>query len=122
MSKLKDVVPQEFFIEYMDTRAAKYLEIDVVRKVDGREEPWPGKEKNVMVYWELENGKLVGWNENPSRGWSFPVIPVIGKKCPNCKSELKKKYQETCKECGWMSNKIKKHFSVLNYNMGVAND
>jgi len=26
----------------------------------------------VSVWWELENGKAVGWNEG-RRGWSFPV-------------------------------------------------
>jgi hypothetical protein len=37
---------------------------------------WPGKHKDVHVWWELRNGKGVAWNENPSKGWSFPVMIV----------------------------------------------
>jgi len=78
--RLKDVVPQEFFIEFMDVPAAKYLEVEVIHEIDARVIPWPGIHKNVMVYWELGNGKLVGWNENPARGWSFPVFYNYKKK------------------------------------------
>ena len=37
---------------------------------------WPGVHKNVYCWVELENGKAVAWNENPSKGWSFPVIKL----------------------------------------------
>jgi len=37
---------------------------------------WPGIHKNVMTWWELENGYAVGWNENPAIGWSFPVVKL----------------------------------------------
>ena len=80
MPKLKDVVPQEFFNEFMDTPAAKQLDQKVIREVDGCIIGWPGKHKNVFNWWKLENGKAVGWNENPAIGWSFPVISLKDKK------------------------------------------
>ncbi len=31
--------------------------------------------KNVHKWWIVDDGRLViGWNENPSTGWSFPVL------------------------------------------------
>lgn len=76
--KLKDWLPREFFNEYMDSSAAKYLEVDVVAShssySDTNYKSWCGPHKNVHAWCELSNGKLVGWNENPSRGWSFPVM------------------------------------------------
>src|ERR1051325_2307301 len=38
------------------------------------ERPWPGRHRYVSVWYVLSNGKAVGFNENPVRGWSFPVI------------------------------------------------
>ncbi len=32
----------------------------------------PFKHKNIHCWVELENGKAVGFNENPAIGWSFP--------------------------------------------------
>jgi hypothetical protein len=40
----------------------------------GNFKPWPGKHKNVTNWIAIEGGKAIGWNENPSKGWSFPVI------------------------------------------------
>ncbi len=73
--KLRDALPREFFNgEYEDTRVMKkYLDVEVVKKHDGCEDAWIGKEKFVYVWWELANGYAVGMNENPSRGMSFPV-------------------------------------------------
>lgn len=71
---LRDSVPHEFFNEYMDTPAAKLLDVIVTEKVTDK--PWIGKERNVHVWWKLENGKAVGWNESPSKGWSFPVVTI----------------------------------------------
>jgi hypothetical protein len=82
--KLASVLPQEFFREHathydmtsgyeVPTPAAMLLDVEVVVKHDGA---WPGKHRNVHVWWELEDGHAVAWNENPSRGWSFPVITL----------------------------------------------
>lgn len=83
---LADAAPREFMgAEYNDVRARRFAEIEVVESRSGslcrehgvlvwRKDPWPGREKNVLVWWVLANGYAVGWNENPSRGWSFPVV------------------------------------------------
>lgn len=81
VKKLKDVLPYQFSQEFMDTPAAKLLEVEVLKTYDPRKTPWPGKHKNVYgVWWKLKNGKAVAWNENPAIGWSFPVITI--KKLP----------------------------------------
>jgi hypothetical protein len=38
--------------------------------------PWPGPHKNVRYWVELDTGYAVGFNENPSHGWSFPIIKL----------------------------------------------
>lgn len=83
--KLRDVLPFEFFGQYEDTRAATMLDVEIAEThsmvdaywTDERPKPyvrWPGREKNVMSWWKLVDGRCVGWNENPGRGWSFPVF------------------------------------------------
>ena len=72
---LKDVLPHEFMAgEYDDTPAYKLRDEEVVISGDDLCKRWPGPQRNVTAWWVLANGKAVGWNENPSRGWSFPVI------------------------------------------------
>ncbi len=73
MSKtLKDTMPHEF-MGYIDASAYKLRDVNVVSEHYSDKKPWPGKHKNVMFWVILENGKAVGWNENPGKGWSFPV-------------------------------------------------
>ena len=43
-------------------------------------ERWIGKHKYVHNWVELANGYAVGMNENPSRGLTFPVVKLRGKK------------------------------------------
>ena len=77
---LRDWLPSEFFSEYMGTPAADLLSASVTHEIRGSfrgaDLPWPGKHKNINVWCLLETGHAVGWNENPSTGWSFPVIKV----------------------------------------------
>lgn len=74
MKTLKDVTPTELFsAEYEGTKAQSFENIMVVRE---HSRGWPGKHKNVHVWWELVNGYAVAWNENPGRGWSFPTIKL----------------------------------------------
>ena len=76
MSTLRHNLPHEFMDgEYDNTRAYALRDVEVVRKVDGTEpgQGWPGPHVNVMNWYVLADGHIVGWNENPSRGWSFPV-------------------------------------------------
>jgi hypothetical protein len=73
MKTLKDVLPREAVQEKILKR---HLPVAVKSENDGRKNPWPGKHKNVLSWWELSNGYAVGWNESPSRGWSFPTFKM----------------------------------------------
>jgi len=75
METLKDVLPYEFMRgEYTDTRAYQFRDVEVVKEHRLCSAKWPGQHKHVCSWYELANGYAVGWNENPSKGWSFPVI------------------------------------------------
>ena len=69
--KLIDWIPWEAR-EFEHLR--EYWDVEVIKDIDGCEEKWPGRHKNVFDWCVLANGKAVGFNENPSVGWSFPVI------------------------------------------------
>lgn len=77
---LKDVMPSELVSSSYDTTKAYRLRDEIVEIEhcglweQDEYQSWPGKHKNVHFWVELKNGYLVGWNENPARGWSFPVI------------------------------------------------
>ena len=79
---LADALPYEFMDgSYDDTPAFKLHDVKVIEEVhmsniEGLKSwrNWPGIHRNVANWYILENGKAVGWNESPSRGWSFPVI------------------------------------------------
>jgi hypothetical protein len=79
---LKEIMPEELVARDCDkTRAYKMKDVIVVKEhctlIDQDEYKfWPGTHKNVYSWVELENGYAVGWNENPARGWSFPVIKM----------------------------------------------
>ena len=79
---LRDAAPYEFATEHVDCQAQRFASVEVVRQhpadplSDNAMKPWPGSHRNVHVWWELANGYAVGWNENPSRGWSFPVVKM----------------------------------------------
>lgn len=83
---LRDVLPREATGgEYGPAdRFWKHLDRAVIAEHDSFDNPqyWPGREKNVVAWWELEGGIAVGWNENMSRGWSFPVIRYPVKASP----------------------------------------
>lgn len=65
MTTLREMLPDECDVPEIHLSADVLLE----RKGD-----WPGKHKFVWSWYVLNNGHAVGWNENPSRGWTFPVI------------------------------------------------
>lgn len=74
MKTLKEVMPYEFENEFKDVEAYKYKDNIVVKEFFGyTSRPWVGKHKNVHYWCVLDNGKAIGWNENPSTGYSFPV-------------------------------------------------
>jgi hypothetical protein len=70
---LIDVLPPEFRHEYTDTRAWAMRHVAVLKEFHSRSRRWIGPHKNVYVWYVLENGYAVAWNENIARGWSFPV-------------------------------------------------
>ncbi len=78
MKNLFDVMPDEFSTDFKNSEAFKLGEFKVVsiHHCETQADKWPGKQKNVYFWVELDNGKAVGWNENPSKGWSFPVIKL----------------------------------------------
>ena len=103
---LRNELPKEFFIEHMavcsprwagvgkekPSPAALLLDEWVVREysrvTDGADyRPWAGSQKDVHCWWELANGKAVGWNESMSKGWSFPVITLHNFKIWNIRGD-----------------------------------
>ncbi len=81
--KLSEAMPYHFMsCEYDDVHARKFSDVEIVTKhtydhtPGGSGLPWPGVHKNVFVWVELVNGYAVGWNENFSKGWSFPVMKI----------------------------------------------
>lgn len=83
LPKLCEMVPVEF-LSYYHSPAFKHLDVQVIAEhhpdsmrgthpvCDNKR--WPGKHKNVVVWWSLANGLAAGWNENPSTGWSFVLV------------------------------------------------
>lgn len=83
---LRDWVPSEFFSEHMSSNAAKYLDWNLVEEhgismfvydEEIKHEFYiecPIKRANIHNWCIVEkDGKyrVIAWNENPSRGWSF---------------------------------------------------
>lgn len=58
-----------------DENLEPYKKLKVVEQYGcgHKEKPHPFSHKYVFNWCVLENGWAVGWNENPSRGWNFPV-------------------------------------------------
>jgi len=54
----------------------KYKDVIVKTTKSSHLNRWIGPQRNVHFWVVLENGYAVGWNENPARGWSFPVVKV----------------------------------------------
>lgn len=74
--KLHEAIPSEV-INGLPARPKRYLDVEVTKQHFAETAaPWPGAHKNVHCWWELANGYAVGWNENPGKGWSFPVVKL----------------------------------------------
>ena len=79
MKTLRECLPKEALCD--EPGLIKLYDVNVIKEhtMTNDDEPyirWPGTAKNVMSWWELENGYAVGWNENPNRGWGFPVVKI----------------------------------------------
>ena len=73
--KLREFLPREATgVEYRDTAVCRMADVEIVEQFEGFEKRWPGREKHVFHWCLLRTGHAVGWNENPARGWSFPVL------------------------------------------------
>lgn len=86
--KLRDAMPKEAVLgcEFEDQKYNDYLDVEVLETITEYDQRFPFKHKNIHVWWILENGMAVAWNENPSVGWSFPTArtKIIHTKCPKC--------------------------------------
>jgi histidinol phosphatase-like PHP family hydrolase len=67
--KLREWLPEDAELSESD-RVFKYLDVEVVSEHDNHH---PFKHKYVYSWCLLENNIAVGWNENPSIGWTFPI-------------------------------------------------
>lgn len=91
MTKLRDWLMQEYFTSFSDDaryqRLNKMLDeeivLDTAELKPGEAMVWPHwREQHIVDWVQLANGWCVAFNENPSRGWSFPFrrlpeTPVI---------------------------------------------
>ena len=79
---LKDIMPKGFINGgYNNTKSYTMKDEIVIKEhsqfIDQDEYiKWPGSHKNIHLWVELENGYAVGFNENPKKGWSFPVLKL----------------------------------------------
>ena len=73
---LRDVLPKEFFNNCYDPKVVKLLDQEVINEYDPQHSPWIGREKYVVCWWSLENGKAVAWVKDPVRGYSFPTSEI----------------------------------------------
>lgn len=49
-----------------------FLDINVTEDHKNDNCPHPFSHRHILAWCILENGIVVGWNENPSTGYSFP--------------------------------------------------
>lgn len=79
LGKLHAMLPPEFLTDsYERTPAYQLRDHDVIERhvVNEGGKRWPGPQMYVNLWLKLANGKAVGWNENPQRGYSFPVVTL----------------------------------------------
>ena|SRR5215831_64079 len=73
---LRQFLPREFSSQFTDTRAFRLANVEVIKTFQTHIHTWPGRHKHVHSWCVLKSGHAVGWNENPARGWSFPVMKL----------------------------------------------
>lgn len=83
--QLKDWLPFDYTNSNVDDRIFGHTNNIVIQEFDGRNVKWPGTHKNVYNWCILDSGHAIGWNESPSKGWSFIIkylpIDLITKIC-----------------------------------------
>ena len=80
MKTLQDWLPYNYNNGVYDKRIEKHLSDNVVKEYGGINDfsqiAWPGKHRNVIAWCILDTGYAVGFNENPSVGWSFIIMKL----------------------------------------------
>lgn len=71
--QLKDWLPFDYTHGNVDDRIYGHTNDLVIRELDGRDDPWPDKHKNVFNWCILETGYAVDRNESLSKGWTFLI-------------------------------------------------
>lgn len=82
--KLRDWLTGKNLSDNENKKLSKHMDVEVQHEFMMHEEDmwisWRefGSQKNVYNWVLLKNGLAVGWNENPSTGWSFPSknVPI----------------------------------------------
>ena len=79
MKTLKNVMPTEFICgKFNDTQTYKFKDVKVIKEhigsFPGCGIQWLGIHKNEYQWVELENGYVVGFIENPSRGCKLILL------------------------------------------------
>jgi len=82
MKTLRDVLPYEAYTSgaYVEDKFQEYLDYKVIETIEEYDSRFPFSHKNIYIWWILEGNIAVGWNENPSYGWSFPVKKLKGER------------------------------------------
>lgn len=73
--KLIDVIPKDAD-GWALRQAEPHMEKTVTETIMGYDCRFPFKHKNIHVWWILDDGTAVGWNESPTVGWGFPVKKI----------------------------------------------
>lgn len=75
LKPLREYLPDIFFKEFMNSKAAHYLDTPVIKE---HHDFWPDSHTYpyVRVWWELRGKKAVGFNDNPKTKYkkSFPIM------------------------------------------------
>lgn len=85
--KLRDVLPPEVIDwgesinnKSTNSKFMKYLDCKILETILEYDSRFPFIHKHIFMWWILENNIAIGWNEDPSEGWSFPVVGLKGNK------------------------------------------
>ena len=81
METLRKWIETKYLSEDEYKKVFKMLDVKIMNEFSLHNDLWVswqkfGTHKNVMNWVLLDNGYAVGWNENPGKGWSFPLKKV----------------------------------------------
>lgn len=72
---LKNWIKPDYMVGWFksDDKLIKHLDDKIVAVHSSYDVSPPFKHRNIHFWVELESGYAVGFNENPSSGWSYPI-------------------------------------------------